>query len=52
MNVLISILTQVSFNHVVLYGCETWSFTLREDHTLKVYENRGLGRILGPRGIK
>jgi hypothetical protein len=24
---------------VVLYGCETWSLTLREEHRLRVYEN-------------
>jgi hypothetical protein len=30
---------------VVLYGCETWSFTLREEHNLKVFENRVLRAI-------
>jgi hypothetical protein len=30
---------------VVLYGCETWSLTLREERRLKVFENRVLGRI-------
>jgi hypothetical protein len=34
---------------VVLYGCETWSLTLREDHRLRVFENRVLGRIFGPK---
>jgi hypothetical protein len=34
---------------VVLYGCETWSLTLREVHRLRVLENRVLMRILGPR---
>jgi len=29
---------------VVLYGCETWLLTLREDHRLRVYENRVLRR--------
>jgi hypothetical protein len=33
---------------VVLYGCETWSLTLREEHRLKVFENRVLKRIFGP----
>jgi hypothetical protein len=33
---------------VVLYGCETWSLTLREEHRLRVFENRVLGRIFGP----
>jgi hypothetical protein len=32
---------------VVLYGCETWSLTLKEDHRLKVFENRVLRRIFG-----
>jgi hypothetical protein len=31
---------------VVLYGCETWSLTVREEHKLKVFENRVL-RIFG-----
>jgi hypothetical protein len=30
---------------VVLYGCETWSLTLREEHALRVFENRVLRRI-------
>jgi hypothetical protein len=32
---------------VVLYGCETWFLTLREEHRLRVFENRGLRRIFG-----
>jgi hypothetical protein len=32
---------------VVLYGCETWSLTLREVHRLRVFENRVLRRIFG-----
>jgi len=32
---------------VVLYGCETWSLTLREDRGLRVFENRVLRRIFG-----
>jgi hypothetical protein len=32
---------------VVLYGCETWSQTLREEHRLMVFENRVLRRIFG-----
>jgi hypothetical protein len=35
---------------VVLYGCETWSVTLREENRLNVFENRVLRRIYGPRG--
>jgi hypothetical protein len=35
--------------HVVLYGCETWSLILREEHRLGVFENRVLRRIFGPR---
>jgi len=34
---------------VVLYGCETWSLTLREDRKLRVFENMVLRRIFGPR---
>jgi hypothetical protein len=33
----------------VLYGCETWSLTLREERRLRVFENRVLRRIFGPR---
>jgi hypothetical protein len=33
---------------VVLYGYETWSLTLREEHRLRVFENRVLRRIFGP----
>jgi hypothetical protein len=32
-----------------LYGCETWSLTLREEHILRVFENRVLRRIFGPK---
>jgi hypothetical protein len=35
---------------VVLYWCETWSLTLREEHRLRVFENRVLRRIYGPKG--
>jgi hypothetical protein len=34
---------------VVLYGCETWSLTLREKHGLRVFENRVLRRMFGPK---
>jgi hypothetical protein len=30
------------------YGCETWSLTLREEHRLRVFENKVLRRIFGP----
>jgi hypothetical protein len=33
---------------LVLYGCETWSVPLREEHRLWVFENRVLRRIFGP----
>ncbi|KAJ4447230.1 hypothetical protein ANN_09234 [Periplaneta americana] len=32
---------------VVLYGCETWILTLREEHRLRVFENKVLGKIFG-----
>jgi len=34
---------------VVLYECETWSLTLREERRLRVFENRVLRRIIGPK---
>jgi hypothetical protein len=33
----------------VLYGCETWSLTVREEHKLRVSENRVLRRIFWPK---
>jgi hypothetical protein len=34
---------------VVMYGCETWSLTLSVEHRLRVFENRVLRRIFGPK---
>jgi hypothetical protein len=34
---------------VVLYGCETWSLIVREEHKLRVFENRVPRRIFGPK---
>jgi hypothetical protein len=34
---------------VVLYGCETWSLILKEEHRLRVFENRVLRRIFYPK---
>jgi hypothetical protein len=34
---------------VVLYGFETWSLTLRNEHKLRVFENRVLRKISGPK---
>ena len=34
---------------VVLYGCETWSLTLREECRLRVFENRVLRRVFEPK---
>jgi hypothetical protein len=34
---------------VVLFGCETWSLTLREEHRLRVFENRVLRGMFGPK---
>jgi hypothetical protein len=34
---------------VVLYGCETWALTLREEHILRVFENRVVRRIFVPK---
>jgi hypothetical protein len=37
----------IIFHSLVLYGCETWSLTLREEHKLRVFETRVLSRIFG-----
>jgi len=34
---------------VVLYGCKTWLLTLREERRLRVFENRVLRRVFGPK---
>jgi len=34
---------------VVLHGCESWSLTLREERRLRLFENRVLRRVLGPK---
>ena len=34
---------------VVLYGCENWSLTLRDERRLRVFENRVLRRVFGPK---
>jgi hypothetical protein len=34
---------------LVLYGCETWSFTLNEEHRLRVFKNRVLRKRFGPK---
>jgi len=37
---------------VALYGCETWSLALKEEHRLTVFKNRILRRIFGPKRDK
>jgi hypothetical protein len=37
----------IQYNPVVLYGCETWSLSLREERRLRVFNNRVLRRIFG-----
>jgi hypothetical protein len=32
-----------------VFECETWSLTLREEHRLRVFENRVLRKIFGPK---
>jgi len=50
-NIKIKIYRTVIFP-VVLYGCETWSLTLREEHRLRVFEKRVLRRIFGPKRVE
>jgi hypothetical protein len=40
---------QMGILPVVLYGCETWSLTISEEHRLRVFENNVLRRIFGPK---
>jgi len=47
-NIKIQIYRTVIFP-VVLCGCETWSLILREERRLRVFENRVLRRIFGPK---
>jgi len=47
-NLKIKIYKTIIFS-VVLYGCETWSLTRREERKLRVFENMALRRIYGPR---
>jgi hypothetical protein len=35
-----------------LHGCKTWSFTLREGHRLRIFENSVLRRTFGPKGYE
>jgi hypothetical protein len=37
---------------MVLYGCETWSLIIREEHRLRMFENRMLRRIFGPKRVE
>jgi hypothetical protein len=39
----------VTNKSMVLYGCETWSLTLREKHKVRVFESRVLRKIFGPK---
>jgi hypothetical protein len=41
--------TGLQMLHVVLYGRETWSLTLREERKLRVFESRVLRKIFGPK---
>ena len=41
------VLSKISILSVVLYGCEIWSLTLREEHRLRVLENKVLRKIFG-----
>ena len=47
-NIKIKIYRTIIF--LVVHGCETWSLTLREERRLRVFENRALRKIFGPKG--
>ena len=44
-----TIVIKIAILPVVLYGCETWSLTLREERRLSVFENRVLRIVFGPK---
>ena len=44
-----NLLTPSGETNVLLYGCETWSLTLREERRLRVFENRVLRKVFGPK---
>jgi hypothetical protein len=48
-NIKMKIYRTVVLPVIVLYGCETWSLTLREEHRLRVFENRVLRKIFVPK---
>jgi hypothetical protein len=48
-NIKIRVYTKLFFLPVVLSRCQTWSLTLREEYRLRVFENRVLKRIFGPK---
>jgi hypothetical protein len=43
------ILSKLAILSVVLYGCDTWYLTLREEHRLRAFEKRVLKVIFGPK---
>jgi len=45
----LSCIINIAISRVYLCGCETWSLILREERRLRIFENRVLGRIFGPK---
>jgi len=43
---------RVNLGPFVLYGCESWFLTLREEHRLGVFVNRALRRMFGPKTVE
>jgi hypothetical protein len=48
-NLKINIYITLQSLSVIFYGCETWSLTLRKEHRSRVFENRVLRGIFGPK---
>jgi len=46
-----TLVSNIIFLSVVLYGCETWSLILREKRRLRVFENKVLRKVFGPRRV-
>ena len=39
----------MGISEVVLYGCDAWSLTLREERRLRVFDNRVMKKVFGPK---
>jgi hypothetical protein len=45
----LTLVSEMLLLHVILCGCETWSLTIKEEHGLRIFKNRVLRSIFGPK---